>query len=322
MSTSRSELKVDMTQSASSILRAGTLKIHDEISKSETATHLTKGELSREEYIRYLMMLWHIYKVLEEGLTAHANDSVLSPTYNPALLARGSTLSSDISSLLGVPDDNSSWKTHQTNQTLLLSPPPAFQACLSRLTRIAEEEPRRLLAHSYIRYMGDLSGGQIMKWNIRRAYGLEGNQGTRFYDFGVLGSEGQSDPPLANMGEVKRIKEWFKNGIDAGVGSDIELKEALLDETTRAYFLHKDLFDEISAASPKKQKSAAWTPNPTSSDQKPQTSRVFSVSSVLTFMLAVGLAHFIIVVGGLSGSRGYAKLEAVQAWVTSTVFSK
>jgi hypothetical protein len=38
-------------------------------------------------------------------------------------------------------------------------------------------------------------------------------------------------------------------------------------------------------------------------------------------MLAVGLAHFIIVVGGFSGSKGYAKLEAVQAWV-ATVFSE
>ena len=163
-------------------------------------------------------------RVLEEGLDANANDSVLSPTYNPALLARGSVLSSDISFLLGVPDDNSSWKTHQTNQTLLLSPPPSFQAYISRLTRIIEDDTRRLLAHSYIRYMGDLSGGQIMKWNIRKAYGLLNDQGTKFYDFGVMGSEGQSDPAVANMGEVKRIKEWFKNGIDAGVGNDMELK--------------------------------------------------------------------------------------------------
>ena len=55
-------------------------------------------------------------------------------------------------------------------------------------------------------------------------------------------------------------------------------------------------------------------------DRKPgESSKVFSMTSVLTFMFAVGLAHFIIVVGGLSGSRGYAKLEALQAWVTSTV---
>ena len=62
MSTSHTESKVDMTQPASLLLRAGTIKIHDEISKSKTATYLTKGELDREEYIRYLMMLWHIYK--------------------------------------------------------------------------------------------------------------------------------------------------------------------------------------------------------------------------------------------------------------------
>ena len=63
MSTTRSEPKViDMTQPASSILRAGTINIHDEISKSETAEYLTKGQLDREDYVRYLMMLWHIYK--------------------------------------------------------------------------------------------------------------------------------------------------------------------------------------------------------------------------------------------------------------------
>lgn len=43
------------------------------------------------------------------------------------------------------------------------------------------------------------------------------------------------------------------------------------------------------------------------------------MTSVLILMLAVGLAHFI-VFGGLSGSRGYVKLEAAPAWVSSTFF--
>jgi len=95
----------------------------------------------------------------------------------------------------------------------------------------------------------------------------------------------------------------------------------LLDETTRAFVLHKDIFDELTAPSPKTQKSAAWTPNSTSPTTESDSSKVFSVTSVLTFMVAVGLAHFIIVVGGLSGSRGYAKLEAVHAWITNSVSS-
>ena len=79
----------------------------------------------------------------------------------------------------------------------------------------------------------------------------------------------------------------------------------------RAFTLHKDLFSEIKAPSPKTPKPPAQSPSST-----PESSKVFSISSVLTFMFAVGLAHFIIVVGGLSGSRGYAKLEAVHAWMT------
>ena len=93
----------------------------------------------------------------------------------------------------------------------------------------------------------------------------------------------------------------------------------LLDETTRAFVLHKEIFDELTVPSPKTQKPAAWTPSPILPNPESDSSKVFSVTSVLTFMVAVGLAHFIIVVGGLSGSRGYAKLEAVHAWITNSV---
>jgi len=259
--------------------------------------------------------------MLEEGLTANADDRVLSPTYNPALLARTSTLSSDISFLLGVSDDDSSWKTHQAHQALISSPPPAFHAYISRLTHLIEEEPRRLLAHSYVRYMGDLSGGQMIKRNIRKAYDLVDERGTTFYEFGVMGSGGKSDPPTANMGEIKKIKGWFRNGIDAGVGNDVRMKEALLDEAMRAFALHKDLFDEIKAPSHKTPDSNTWSPNSVPLSSKPGSPKAFPVSSVLAFMFAVGLAHFVIVVGGLSGSRGYAKLEAVQTWITSIISS-
>jgi hypothetical protein len=89
----------------------------------------------------------------------------------------------------------------------------------------------------------------------------------------------------------------------------------------RGFALHKDIFDEIKAPSPKAPNLDARTPNSVLLGSKPAGSRVLSVSSVLTFMLAVGLAHFIIVVGGLSGSRGYAKLEAVRTWITDTISS-
>lgn len=72
--------------------------------------------------------------------------------------------------------------------------------------------------------MGDLSGGQMMKGNIRKAYGLTDKQGTTFYEFGVMGSEGTSIQSTPNMGEIKRIKKWFRSGINAGVGNDVKMK--------------------------------------------------------------------------------------------------
>ena len=50
-----------MAKPTSSISMTGTRKIHDEITNGKGASHLTKGELDRDEYTRYLMMLWHIY---------------------------------------------------------------------------------------------------------------------------------------------------------------------------------------------------------------------------------------------------------------------
>jgi len=63
-----------------------------------------------------------------------------------------------------------------------------------------------------------------MKRSIRKAYDLAGVQGTTFFEFCVMGSEGRSNPPMANMDEVKRIKEWFRKGVDAGVGNDVKMK--------------------------------------------------------------------------------------------------
>lgn len=85
-----------------------------------------------------------------------------------------------------------------------------------------------------------------------------------------------------------------------------------------AFALHKDFFNEIKDPSPKTPNPDAWTPGSVLLGSKPGSSKVLSVNSVVTFALAVGLAHFIIVVGGLSGSRGYAKLEAIHTWITSS----
>lgn len=88
-----------------------------------------------------------------------------------------------------------------------------------------------LLAHAYVRYMGDLSGGQVIKPRLAKAYGVdvtdldspEGNQGPNngvsLYEFTNL--EGTKK---ANVGDIKKIKGWYRIGMNEGAGDDEKLK--------------------------------------------------------------------------------------------------
>ena len=73
-----------------------------------------------------------------------------------------------------------------------------------------------------MRYLGDLSGGQFIRRRIAKAYGLEDSSGLSFYEFRPLAGAGSA--AVAGAGEMKRIKEWFRDGMNAGVGDDAKLK--------------------------------------------------------------------------------------------------
>lgn len=155
---------------------------------------------------------------LERALETHASDPVLSPTYNPALFSRTASLSSDISHFLQLPE--SAWRSHPLHVSLNASPPAPYAAYTSRIQHLSETQPAGLLAHAYVRYLGDLSGGQFIKRRIAKAYGLEDDgRGVTFYEFGKLGGGG-----VSTIGDMKKIKDWFRKGMCDGVGENKELK--------------------------------------------------------------------------------------------------
>lgn len=159
------------------------------------------------------------YSALEQGLERHSNHPVLEPTYNPTLLARAPSLEADIAYLLDLPE--SSWRSHPLHHSLVVSPPIALTNYVARLRQLAEsDDPSPLLAHAYVRYLGDLSGGQSIRHTIAKAYDLESpGPGLSFYEFKELRS---SEP--ANLGELRRIKEWYREGMNKGVGDDVVIK--------------------------------------------------------------------------------------------------
>ncbi|KZT19520.1 heme oxygenase-like protein [Neolentinus lepideus HHB14362 ss-1] len=348
---------LDYSQPLSDLLRTGTAVAHDNLEHSDGAGWLVRGELDRDEYVRFLMMLWHVYDALESALAHHAANPALAPSYNPTLLSRTAALDADISHFLDVP--STAWLSHPIAKQLSSSPPAPLSAYTSRLSFLSSTHPHLLLAHAYVRYLGDLSGGQTIKRRVAKAYGLDtkDSRGIEFYEFNQPGSGSAT----GSLGDMKRIKEWYRDAMNSGVGDDERLKAAIVEEANTAFTLNAGLFSTLRAPSRHKPTpltlspsstpalgdpttpltsamSSPSTPNSTSQspiedDENKWVTNVpqpkplmdipkdggYSVTSVVVFIVAVGLAHFIIVVGGFSGQRGYDKLVAVAGRLGITI---
>ncbi|THH29474.1 hypothetical protein EUX98_g4719 [Antrodiella citrinella] len=320
---------LDTSAPLATLLRLSTASAHDAASNSQGAGWLTRGELDREEYIRFLMMLYHIYDVFERALDENATHPVLQPTYNPLLLARAASLATDIATLLQTPQ--AQWQTHPIHVELMAAPPLPFTQYLARLRLIVAAGPadaQRLLAHSYVRYLGDLSGGQFVKRVLAKVYGLENGDGLSFYEFRQLGGNGS-----ATIGDMKKIKEWFREGMNAGAGDDQAVKLAIADEAKIAFDLNRALFTilrpptnildvSLSPASPPLgEPSTPSEDSPLQAQRDASATPTYRVATVLAVIAALSLSHFLLVVNGLTGEKGATKLEAVQHWFANAFAS-
>ncbi|KAG6915626.1 hypothetical protein DXG01_010665 [Tephrocybe rancida] len=313
----------DLSLPLATLLREGTRKAHETVENSEGALALLSGRLPKEEYIRYLMMLWHVYECVgdpklsfgtsnsphsafEQALEHHATHPTLEPTYNPTLLARGPPLAADISFLLDVPE--SSWKSHPIHIQLLKEWPQALTDYVGRVRELADSpDPSPLLAHSYVRYLGDLSGGQIIRRTIGKAYGLDEalGQGLTFYAFKELTS---AKP--ATQGEMKHIKDWFRAGMNKAGEQGEKVKASVVNEANIAFELNTAVFTAINTDVEESKEIPIIV-------EQPSQEKTYPISQVIAVVAAVCLAHFVLVTGGFTGDRGFEKLVAVQQWFST-----
>lgn len=175
---------------------------------------------------------------MELGLAEHASHPVLLGIYDPAVLARSNPIAKDIAHLLGLlpsagtesqpasqsPPDGPlpPFPVPTFMQDIWSSPPAALTSYVSHLRGLAASESTApgLLAHAYVRYLGDMSGGQFILARVKRAYGLKSDTGAEFYAFGGPAEDGVAE----QRKRIAELKEWFRKGMDRGVGEDEALK--------------------------------------------------------------------------------------------------
>ena len=179
---------------------------------------------------------------LELGLCEHSSNPVLAPTYDPGVLARANSLAKDITFLLGLlPQSVTSTAPSDPLPAgplppfalpaflapIFSDPPAPLTTYLDHLNELSASEATApgLLAHAYVRYLGDLSGGQFIMAKVRKAYKLDGLDGVRFYHFDLQGGEeGDEESRAEGKRRAGEVKDWFRKGMDEGTGDDEALK--------------------------------------------------------------------------------------------------
>ncbi|WUI04327.1 biliverdin-producing heme oxygenase [Spirillospora sp. NBC_00431] len=193
-------------------LREDTRPDHGDNEQSAYMTALLDGRLARDEYAALLGQLYFVYDVLEKAADHMRGDRVASRFDLPGLRRRAA-LEADLVFYYG-PD----WRAH-------VRPNDATERYCERLRRVCFDWPAGFVAHHYTRYLGDLSGGQVIGGKVTRTYRLSGTDGVRFYRF--------DDKP-------KRLKDRYRHLLDTAPWDRRE-QDRFVDEVRVAYRLNSAL---------------------------------------------------------------------------------
>ncbi|MFE2941357.1 heme oxygenase (biliverdin-producing) [Streptomyces sp. NPDC059255] len=208
----------------STLIRVASHQQHTEAETSTFMSDLLGGRLGVDAFTRYTEQLWFVYRALEGASERLREDPVAGPFIRNEL-ARTPELERDLAHLRGA-----DWRTG-------LEPLPATAAYAARVEECAREWPGGFVAHHYTRYLGDLSGGQIIRDKAEKTWGFSRKgDGVRFYVF-----EGIANPAA--------FKRGYRELLDAVAADDLE-KQRIIDECKRAFDFNGAVFRELGAEFP------------------------------------------------------------------------
>ena len=201
------------------------LQLKTETKKSHTAAENTKfvgsflrGVVSKEGYKQLVANFYFIYRAMEEEVDKLKEDPIVSKVaFNE--LNRVNNLERDLRYFYG------------PNWRALITPSEACQQYVNRIREVADEDPELLIGHHYTRYLGDLSGGQILRGIAEKALNLPEGEGLYFYEF-----------------EKIEDKKEFKNNYRSSLNQlpiNQSQANAIINEANYAFRLNMYMFDEL-----------------------------------------------------------------------------
>ena len=198
-------------------LKEGTKESHSAAENTKFVASFLRGVVDYEEYRKLLTNFYYVYDTMEQRI--RETEDPMVQAIRSENLERKEGIERDLEYYYGA-----DWKEKQI-------PSDACNKYCHRINEIAEESPYLLVAHHYTRYIGDLSGGKILKEITARVLKPPAGKGLDFYEF----------PSIPN---AKLFKQNYRAVLD-NLGTDSSQENALITEANYAFRLNMYMFDEI-----------------------------------------------------------------------------
>ena len=209
-----------MAVALASQLREGTKKSHTMAENTGFVACFLKGVVEKKSYRKLISDLYFVYTAMEEEIERLAQDN------HPVIkhigfkeLFRRQTLEKDLEFYYG-----KNW-----SDQIIIS--ESAQSYVNRIRLVAIESPELLVGHHYTRYIGDLSGGQILKKIAKKALNLKGDDGLNFYDFQSIEDE-------------KLFKKSYSETLNK-LPIDQNIADNIVDEANEAFAYNMNMFKEL-----------------------------------------------------------------------------
>ncbi|OFT41982.1 hypothetical protein HMPREF3160_06505 [Arthrobacter sp. HMSC06H05] len=200
-------------------LKTATRAEHAAAEHSSFIQNLMEGKLSAEDYVRLLAQYQPLYRALEKACARWRCEPSVRQLLDPAL-ERSESIRNDLAGL---------------TEYLGIQMPDLTTAVTLYTQRIHEvgamASPERLIAHHYLRYLGDLSGGQAIGALVARHYNIPSELLTMW--------------KFPTIDKPKIYKDTYRIHLDhfAQQANQAEI----VDEARLGFALNRNLFVELGA---------------------------------------------------------------------------
>ena len=205
-------------------IKQGTKESHSAAENTKFVASFLRGVLDPEEYRKLIANFYFVYSAMEEEVEALKDHPVVGKINLPEL-PRKESLKEDLSYYYGP-----SWETE-------IKQSEACVKYVNRIREIAKDDPKLLVGHHYTRYLGDLSGGQILRGIAENSLKPEKGKGLSFYDFSEI----------SDSKNYKKVYRQLLDGLDVGQ-DDVD---NIIREANYAFKLNMYMFDELQGSASK-----------------------------------------------------------------------